>query len=123
MAGFDFSIFVDTSQWDSAHKEMKDKSPKAIMWSMREAGRAIKARGQSRAPVASGALKASISTSRNIKQAGDDFKMSVGPYGPEVSQYSGVQQGRFAYMDPSPGSSVIGPRLESALTKLFGRFS
>jgi len=123
MGGFDFSIFVDTSQWTDAHKEMKDKSPKAIMWSMREAGRAIKAKGQGAAPVFTGALKASITASRNIRQAGDDFHMSVGPHGPEVSQYSGVQQGRFAYMDPSPGSSMIGPRLESALTKLFGRFS
>lgn len=122
MAGFEFSFLVDIAPWEAAHKEMKDKHPKAIMWSMREAGRAIKAKGQSRAPVFTGALKASITSSRNIVQAGDGFRMSVGPHGPIVSQYSGVQQGRFAYMDPNPGQTVIAPRLESALMKAFGRF-
>lgn len=118
----DWGITIDMSRWESARGEMKDKSPKAIMWSMREAGRAIKAYGQGAAPVLTGALKESITASKNIQQNGDSYRMSVGPHGPVVSQYSGVQQGRYDYMQSSPGSSVISSRLESAIRKAFQAF-
>lgn len=118
----DFGINIDLSHWLSAQSEMKEKTPKAIMWSMREAGRAIKAHGQGAVPVLTGALRASITASKNIQQSGDSYRMSVGPHGPVVSQYSGVQQGNHPYMDSSPGSSSIASHLEQAIRKAFGSF-
>lgn len=80
---------------------------RATMWALREVGRKVKREARKNAPVATGELKKSISSSRRLKRHGPgDYSLTVGPRGQRVHLYAAVQEDRDRYMRPAFDTSV-----------------
>ncbi len=121
--GIDIDLDLDLTAWFLALSYMNVHVDKGTMWAMREAGRGIREDGRSRSPVRTGRLRDSIKASRNIRGGGHEFEMAVGPRGPEVAKYSGAQQRRYGFMNPSAGERRISQAMEQAQRRILGRFA
>lgn len=95
------SLKFQLEAWNRAVAEMHVLPDRAVMWALREAGRQVKRKARSRAPKKSGALAASIASSRRLKNLGPhEFGVNVGPHG-KTHLYSKKAEGRQPYMDPA----------------------
>lgn len=118
----EFGLDFDRSQFDSAMGDMKEKTPRALMWSLREGGRAVISASRPAAPVLSGLLRSSIRNARNIKGDASGMVLWTAPFGPEVAEYSGVQNERFGYMKANAAEKAT-TAAHSAFTKAFAQWA
>lgn len=118
----DFGADIDTGPFDAAMADMKDKTPKALMWSLREGGRAVIRASRAQAPVYTGRLRDSIKNARNIKGDASGMVLWVGPFGPEVALYSGKMQGQYGYMQEGAAERA-GAAAQEAISKAFARYA
>ena len=113
---------LDTGEFDAALTDMKEKTPKALMWSLREGGRAVVKSSRASAPVDTGRLQSSIKNARNFKGGGTDLTLWVGPFGPDVALYSGKMQGQYGYMDENAAERASSAAQE-AFSKAFAKYA
>lgn len=91
---------VGLGEWFAAMERMNVMVDRANMWAVREAGRQVKGFAREDAPVYSGALRRSITSSRNLRNPAEhEYQLSVGPHGAPMYKYSGKQEGTHHYME------------------------
>lgn len=116
------SFSMDRSEFDTGMSDMKDKTPKALMWSLREGGRAVVRASRAAAPVYTGRLQSSIKSAKNIRGGVGGMTLWVGPFGPEVALYSGKMNEEYGFMKEDAADRATSAAHE-AISKAFARYA
>ena len=143
------SISAFTAPAVNGIRNRQAKMPRAAMWALRQAGRAVRREARLAAPVlrakgvatqsqlvrrrkagenvraaydkpVPGLLKASIAPSRHVKQTGlHTYQLKVGPRGQRVHLYAAKQEKKYGYM--ARGEAAGEAAIELASVQAFNR--
>lgn len=121
-----FSVGVNLAEWDAAKAWMDRMVDRASMYTIRQAGREVKATARGVVPVRTGRLQGSITNARQLHSTGDhSYMLTVGPHGTPMYMYSGKIEAQSGYMAAGLGAvegrvSAIFEQAQSTVLARFG---
>ena len=101
------SFKVFTADWQKAMKDVDRRVDRATMYGLRAVGRRVKQEAKKEVPVVTGALKASIHSSRRLRPRGPGaYEITVAPRGYPPTAYAAKIEASHPYMRPAYDRAV-----------------